>query len=57
LREQHQDLYLVAMIGYGRKQDRDAAYAASFNAHLVKPADFDELHGILANGVPVKSGD
>jgi two-component system CheB/CheR fusion protein len=57
LREQHQDLYLVAMIGYGRKQDRDAAYAASFNAHLVKPADFDELHGILANGAPVKSGD
>jgi CheY-like chemotaxis protein len=47
----------VAMTGYGRKQDREAAYAASFNAHLVKPADLDELQGILANGAAVKSAD
>ncbi len=57
LREQHPDVYLVAMTGYGRKQDQEAAYAASFNAHLVKPADLDELQGILANSAAVKSRD
>jgi two-component system CheB/CheR fusion protein len=48
LREQHQDVYLVAMTGYGSDQDRDAAYAAGFDVHLVKPADLDELERILA---------
>jgi len=57
LREQHSGSVSGGDDRLRRKQDRDAAYAASFNAHLVKPADFDELHGILANGAPVKSGD
>jgi two-component system CheB/CheR fusion protein len=57
LREQHQALYLVAMTGYGRKRDREAAFAASFDAHLVKPADLEELRGILANGGAPQSVD
>lgn len=43
------DLQLVAMTGFGRDEDRDAALAAGFNNHLVKPVDFDELEALLAN--------
>jgi PAS domain S-box-containing protein len=39
---------LVAMTGYGQERDRQASMAAGFDHHLVKPADFDELLGILA---------
>jgi CheY-like chemotaxis protein len=47
----HRELYLVAMTGYGREEDRRAAVrAAGFDAHLVKPADTDELQKLLANG-------
>ncbi|MDB5743383.1 MAG: integral rane sensor hybrid histidine kinase [Polaromonas sp.] len=30
---------LIALTGYGQVQDKDAATAAGFSAHLVKPAD------------------
>lgn len=50
LRDEYQELYLVALTGYGRQEDREAAYAAGFNAHLVKPANLEELETILANG-------
>jgi two-component system, chemotaxis family, CheB/CheR fusion protein len=50
LREHHPDLYLVALTGYGRKEDQQAAYASGFNAHLVKPTDLEALQAILANG-------
>lgn len=39
---------LVAMTGYGQERDRQLARDAGFDHHLVKPADFDELLGILA---------
>jgi two-component system CheB/CheR fusion protein len=44
------DLYLVAMTGYGREEDRIAARAAGFNFHLVKPTEVDTLQAVLANG-------
>ena len=47
---QHAELYLVAMTGYGREEDRIAARAAGFDCHLVKPAEVDELQAVLANG-------
>jgi PAS domain S-box-containing protein len=40
---------LVAMTGYGQERDRQLAREAGFDHHLVKPADFDELLGILTN--------
>lgn len=52
LREAHRDLYLVAMTGYGRDGDRKSAVDAGFDLHLVKPADLDELHDLLARGRP-----
>ncbi|HEU4530100.1 MAG TPA: ATP-binding protein, partial [Steroidobacteraceae bacterium] len=41
-------LRLMAMTGYGRTQDREAAIAAGFAFHLVKPADVDQLQELLA---------
>ena len=39
---------LVALTGYGQSEDRDRAYQAGFDRHLVKPADLSELLRILA---------
>ncbi|WP_081897570.1 PAS domain-containing protein [Massilia sp. BSC265] len=39
---------LVAVTGYGRPQDRDAALAAGFDQHLVKPVDIQQLLDLLA---------
>jgi PAS domain S-box-containing protein len=38
---------LVAITGYGQQQDRDAAFAAGFQHHLVKPVDVDALVRLL----------
>ncbi len=38
---------LVALTGYGQEEDR-RAHEAGFDAHLVKPADSDELQKLLA---------
>jgi CheY-like chemotaxis protein/two-component sensor histidine kinase len=34
---------LIALTGYGQKEDRQAAFDAGFNHHFVKPADAAEL--------------
>jgi PAS domain S-box-containing protein len=39
---------LVALTGYGHADDRRRAEAAGFHAHLVKPADPEVLHRLLA---------
>ncbi|MGI4721637.1 MAG: ATP-binding protein [Janthinobacterium lividum] len=39
---------LVALTGYGQSDDRERAYEAGFDRHLVKPADLSELLRILA---------
>jgi signal transduction histidine kinase/CheY-like chemotaxis protein len=43
-----EQMHLVALTGYGRPADREAALAAGFDAHLVKPLDPNELAKILA---------
>ncbi len=43
---------LVALTGYGQEEDRRRALEAGFNAHLVKPADADELRHLLARSAP-----
>jgi two-component system CheB/CheR fusion protein len=48
LRERHRDLYLIAMTGYGREEDQQAAKAAGFNVHLVKPGNIDRLRELLS---------
>jgi PAS domain S-box-containing protein len=42
-----EDTLLIAMSGYGRKEDRDAAAEAGFNHYLVKPMDLDRLRQLL----------
>ncbi|MGF6274260.1 PAS domain S-box-containing protein [Massilia sp. UYP11] len=46
---------LIAVTGYGQQQDRDAALAAGFAHHLVKPVNVDVLLGVL-DGVRGEAG-
>jgi signal transduction histidine kinase/ActR/RegA family two-component response regulator len=45
---------LVAMTGYGRQQDRDAAADAGFDHYMVKPVDTVELSDLLADAAAEK---
>jgi signal transduction histidine kinase len=42
------NLVLVALTGYGQETARQRSFAAGFNHHLTKPADFRQLKQILA---------
>ncbi len=46
-------LVMIALTGYGRNDDRQAALAAGFNAHLTKPLKPEELARLLAMLLPV----
>jgi CheY-like chemotaxis protein len=39
---------LVALTGFGQEQDRRRSLEAGFDAHCVKPVDFDVLKALLA---------
>jgi PAS domain S-box-containing protein len=39
---------LIALTGYGQLQDREKSRAAGFDAHLVKPIDYETLRKLLA---------
>jgi PAS domain S-box-containing protein len=41
---------VVALSGYGTAEDKQRAAAAGFDAHLVKPADFDVLRQLMNRG-------
>jgi signal transduction histidine kinase/ActR/RegA family two-component response regulator len=41
------DVFLVALTGYGRSEDRSRALDAGFDAHLTKPADLSDLQRVL----------
>jgi signal transduction histidine kinase/DNA-binding response OmpR family regulator len=42
------DAVYIALTGYGAKEDRDAAAAAGFHHHFVKPADPRAIHAVIA---------
>jgi CheY-like chemotaxis protein len=47
------DIFLIALTGYGQPHDHRRAFEAGFDAHLVKPADVEQLHDLLEQvGVP-----
>jgi CheY-like chemotaxis protein len=41
---------LVAVTGWGQQKDRQLAFEAGFQVHLVKPAGFDQILAILEGG-------
>lgn len=45
---------LVAHTGYGSPEDRERARAAGFDAHLVKPAELDDLDAALRGQGPAR---
>jgi CheY-like chemotaxis protein len=45
------DPTLIALTGYGQQSDIDAAFAAGFDHHIVKPANLERLNSILADVV------
>ena len=42
------DVRLVALTGYGQAMDREAAFQAGFDEHLVKPVDPEALARVLS---------
>ncbi len=46
-----QGAYLVATSGYGQPEDKKAAKAAGFDAHLTKPVDLKELETLIVNSL------
>ena len=45
--DQLSDVHLIALSGYGRPEDIEQAKASGFVAHLTKPADVNEILGLL----------
>ena len=41
---------LIALTGYGKKEDRDRAFAAGFDYHFTKPADPREIQRAIERG-------
>ncbi|MDB5243602.1 MAG: hypothetical protein JWP57_4227 [Spirosoma sp.] len=42
-----QTIAVIALTGYGNKEDIDRAYAVGFDAHVVKPAALEQLVKML----------
>lgn len=52
------EVFLVALSGYGQEDDRRKAFEAGFNQFLVKPVDLDTLRSVLesrSNGFSCKT--
>jgi CheY-like chemotaxis protein len=39
--------FMVALTGYGQKHDKQRAFEAGFNAHLVKPTSMEDLRNVM----------
>lgn len=48
LRAQGQKLPAIALSGYGQQEDVNRSREAGFDAHLVKPVDFEQFYKIIA---------
>jgi CheY-like chemotaxis protein len=42
------NVILVALTGYGQREDRERALVAGFDDHLVKPVNFPDLQRVIA---------
>jgi signal transduction histidine kinase/ActR/RegA family two-component response regulator len=50
-------LFLVALTGYGQREDRRRVVEAGFNLHLVKPVEYEQLLRALADAGHFALGD
>jgi CheY-like chemotaxis protein len=46
-RRENDDVYLIALTGFSRREDEQLAAQAGFDAHLAKPLDYDALETLL----------
>jgi len=46
--DRYDQVFLIALTGYGQAEDRRQTSAAGFDAHLVKPLDFNEFSRLLS---------
>ena len=42
-----QKMFLIALTGWGKDEDKEKAKAAGFDIHMVKPVDYDKLKEVL----------
>jgi signal transduction histidine kinase/ActR/RegA family two-component response regulator len=47
IRNAKPDVRLIALTGYGREEDRERAYEAGFDAHVVKPVEMTTLESVM----------
>lgn len=50
-------MVLVALTGWGQDDDRKKSSEAGFNAHVVKPVEFDDLVKLLSELLAVGNPD
>ncbi len=50
-----EQIFLVALTGYGLERDRDLALQAGFDTHLVKPVDIHDLDRLLRERATARS--
>jgi CheY-like chemotaxis protein len=48
----HDEILLIALTGFSQPEDRRRAMEAGFNAHMAKPADFEQLEQLLLHWTP-----
>jgi PAS domain S-box-containing protein len=48
IKASHPLIFVVALSGYGSPEDKQRAVAARFDAHLIKPVDFDDLRRVIS---------
>lgn len=47
--EQLKSVFLIALSGFGRPEDKERSKSAGFDEHLTKPTDFDALIDLINN--------
>lgn len=48
-RETLKSIFLIALSGFGRPEDKEKSKSAGFDEHLTKPTDFDALLELINN--------
>ena len=48
-------IFIVALSGWGRPEDRDRSVRAGFDRHLTKPVDPDELSNVVMAALSVRN--